>query len=60
MASKKKSARPKARLPKGFRDIDAAEIAATRAMLETVRGVYAAHGFTELETPFIEYADALG
>jgi len=60
MAKKKKSARPKARLPKGFRDIDAAEIAATREMLATVRGVYAAYGFAELETPFIEYADALG
>ena len=60
MAKKKKSARPKARLPKGFRDIDAAEIAATREMLATVRGVYASYGFAELETPFIEYADALG
>ncbi len=57
---KQKAARPKARLPKGFRDIPAAEIAATREMLATVRDVYASYGFSELETPFIEYADALG
>jgi histidyl-tRNA synthetase len=61
MAKKtKKPQRIKARLPKGFRDIGAEEIAATRAMLNTIRGVYESYGFTALETPFIEYADALG
>ena len=57
---KNKPQRIKARLPKGFRDIDAAEVAATREMLNTIRGVYESYGFTALETPFIEYADALG
>ncbi len=60
MAKKNKPQRIKARLPKGFRDIGAEEIAATRAMLEAIRGVYESYGFAPLETPFIEYADALG
>ncbi len=57
---KKKSHRPKARLPKGFRDISAMEMAATRRMMETIRAVYEAYGFEALETPFIEYAECLG
>ncbi len=57
---KKKAPRPKARLPKGFRDISAAEIAATRAMLETIREVYESYGFTPVETPFFEYTECLG
>ncbi len=56
----KKPQRVKARLPRGFRDIGAAELAATRAMLDTIRGVYVSYGFTALETPFVEYTDALG
>ena len=57
---KKKSQRPKARLPKGFRDISAAEMAATRRMMDTIRAVYESYGFEALETPFIEYAECLG
>ncbi|MCB1503697.1 MAG: histidine--tRNA ligase [Hyphomicrobiaceae bacterium] len=64
MAKEKKVAgagsRPEARLPKGFRDIGAAELAQTRAMLDTIRGVYESYGFEQLETPAIEYTDALG
>ncbi len=60
MAKQKKTPRPKARLPKGFRDIGAAEIAATRAMLATIRKVYEAYGFDALQTPFFEYAECLG
>ena len=60
MAKKNKIARPEARLPKGFRDIGASELAATRAMLDTIRGVYETYGFEELETPAIEYTEALG
>ena len=33
---KKKTPRPKARLPKGFRDIGAEEIVATRRMLDVI------------------------
>src|SRR5258708_7969968 len=55
-----KSLRPKARLPRGFRDRGPAEIAAERRMLDTIRRVYESYGFDALETPFIEYTDALG
>ncbi len=57
---KKKPARPKARLPKGFRDIPPAEIAATRRMMDTIREVYESYGFEALETPFLEYTECLG
>lgn len=52
--------RPKARLPRGFRDRSGAEIAAERRMLETIRRVYEGYGFAPLETPAFEYTDALG
>jgi histidyl-tRNA synthetase len=55
-----KSFRPKARLPSGFRDRGPLELAAERRMLETIRRVYESYGFDALETPFLEYADALG
>ena len=53
-------ARPEARLAKGFRDIEAAEIRARDAMIETIRRVYETYGFEPLETPAFEYTDALG
>ena len=52
--------RPKARLPRGLQDRDEAELAAERRMLDTIRRVYASYGFQALETPSLEYADALG
>src|ERR1700744_484306 len=55
-----KQNRPKARLPRGFRDRGAAEIAAERAALNTIRRVYESYGFEPLETPAFEYTDALG
>ena len=55
-----KSNRLKARLPRGLADRGPAEIAATRAMLETIRKVYELYGFEPVETPAIEYTDALG
>jgi histidyl-tRNA synthetase len=61
MADKKKETdRLKARLPRGFADRGAAEIAATRRMMETIRQVYERYGFEAVETPAIEYTDALG
>jgi histidyl-tRNA synthetase len=50
----------KARLPRGFADRGPAEIAATRRMLERIRAVYERYGFEPVETPAIEYTDALG
>ena len=58
--SKDKPQRPKARLPRGFRDRSGAEIAAERQMLEIIRKVYESYGFDPLETPAFEYTDALG
>jgi histidyl-tRNA synthetase len=52
--------RPKARLPRGFRDRTADDIAAEWRMLETIRKVYESYGFEPLETPSFEYTDALG
>ena len=55
-----KSNKLKARLPRGLADRGPAEIAATRRMLETIREVYERYGFEPVETPAIEYTDALG
>ena len=55
-----KASRPKARLPRGFRDRGAAEIARERAVLDKIRAVYESYGFEQLETPAFEYTDALG
>jgi histidyl-tRNA synthetase len=58
--SEDKSSRPKARLPRGFRDRRGSEIAAERAFIDTIRRVYESYGFEPLETPAFEYTDALG
>ena len=58
--SQQKPSRPKARLPRGFRDRSAGEIAAERRLIDTIRGVYESYGFAPLETPAFEYTDALG
>ena len=60
MNDKTKPTRPKARVAKGFRDIEAQEIRGTRAMLATIQQVYESYGFEPVEQPFIEYTDALG
>jgi histidyl-tRNA synthetase len=63
MADPKSGNKPhklKARLPHGFADRGPAEIAATRAMVETIRLQFERYGFEPVETPAIEYTDALG
>jgi len=61
MADKpKKANKLKARLPRGLADRGAAEIAATRHMVEKIRVVFERYGFEPVETPAIEYTDALG
>jgi histidyl-tRNA synthetase len=61
MAEKRKETNKlKARLPRGLADRGPAEIAATRRMMETIRRVYERYGFEPVETPAIEYTDALG
>ncbi|MEW5423637.1 histidine--tRNA ligase [Amorphus sp. 3PC139-8] len=51
---------PKARLPRGFADRSAAEIKAAERIMAEIRTVYERYGFEPVETPFIEFADALG
>lgn len=60
MAKKEKIFRPKARIPRGFRDRLGPEIVAEREMLARISAVYEAWGFDPLETPAFEYTDALG
>jgi histidyl-tRNA synthetase len=60
MSKTAKHNRPKARLPKGLRDIEAAEIRGIKQMLRTIEAVYESYGFEPVETPMIEYTEALG
>jgi len=60
MTKKDEPARPEARLPKGLFDTGAEEIRATATMLDAIRGVFESYGFEPLDTPAIEYSDALG
>ena len=49
-----------ARLPRGFGDRGPQELAAMRGMLENIRTTFELYGFEAVETPFIEYTEALG
>jgi histidyl-tRNA synthetase len=61
MAEKpKKPQKLKARLPRGLEDRGPAAIAATRQMVEKIRAVYERYGFEPVETPAMEFTDALG
>jgi histidyl-tRNA synthetase len=61
MADKsKKPQKLRARLPRGLVDRNASEIAATRRMTDVIREVYERYGFEPVETPAMEYTDALG
>ncbi len=48
------------RRPRGLGDLGPGEIASQRQMLETIRQVYERYGFEAVETPYLEYTDALG
>jgi histidyl-tRNA synthetase len=56
----KKPQKLKARLPRGLEDRGPAAINATRVMVEKIREVYERYGFEPVETPAMEYTDALG
>src|ERR1041384_3133690 len=61
MADKpKKPQKIRARLPRGLEDRDAVAIAPPRRMTEKIRVVFERYGFEPVETPAIEYTDALG
>jgi histidyl-tRNA synthetase len=50
----------KPQLPRGFADRGPGEIAAVERMLAAIRATYELYGFEAVETPFIEFTDALG
>src|SRR5206468_482306 len=61
MAEKpKKPQKLRARLPRGLEDRGPAAITATRQMVEKIREVYERYGFEPVETPAMEFTDALG
>ncbi len=55
-----KADKMKARLPRGFVDRVPDDLRATEKMTATIREVYDLYGFEPVETPLIEYTDALG
>ncbi|MBM2293978.1 histidine--tRNA ligase [Sulfitobacter pseudonitzschiae] len=60
MAKPKKTPRPKAETPKGFRDYFGTEVTARTEMLQAIAGVYHRYGFDALETSAVETVEALG
>src|SRR6266705_6123264 len=60
MVKPSKDGRPEARLPRGLSDTSADEVRGAGRMLAVIRQVYESYGFEPLETPAIEYTDALG
>jgi len=59
-ADKTVPAKLKARQPRGFVDRGPADVAATERMLAVIRESFSVYGFEPVETPFVEYTDALG
>jgi histidyl-tRNA synthetase len=60
MSEEAKSERVEAALPRGLLDRAAGNIAASEAVMAKIRAVYELYGFEAVETPFIEYTEALG
>ncbi len=60
MAKVKKTPRPKAETPKGFRDYFGQDVTERQAMLSKIAEVYHAHGFDPLESSAVETVEALG
>ncbi len=60
MAKQKKSPRPRAETPKGFRDYFGAEVAERNEMLATIAATYHRFGFEALESSAVETVQALG
>ncbi len=54
------SRKVKAQAPRGFGDRGPADIAATERMLAAIRETFELYGFEAVETPFVEFTDALG
>ncbi len=59
-AKQKKPFKPKARVPRGLRDMAGDALATQAEILHTIATLYESYGFAALDTPALEYADALG
>ena len=59
-AKKQKKFKPKARTPRGLRDMAGDELRLQNHMIATIAKVYESYGFDALDTSAFEYADALG
>ncbi len=60
MAKQKKTPRPKAQTPKGFRDYFGEEVVERAAMLDAIARVYHHYGFDALDSSAVETVEALG
>ncbi|MEP1765545.1 MAG: histidine--tRNA ligase [Sulfitobacter sp.] len=60
MAKPKKTPRPKAETPRGFRDYFGAEVTQRAEMLAKIAAVYHRYGFDALESAAVEKVEALG
>ena len=60
MSSDKKTYRPKAETPKGFRDYFGPDVTERKVMLDAIAAVYHRYGFEALETSAVETVEALG
>ncbi|MEL7462278.1 MAG: histidine--tRNA ligase [Pseudomonadota bacterium] len=60
MAKQKKTPRPKAETPKGFRDYFGSDVVRRADMLAKIAEVYRMHGFDPLESSAVETVEALG
>lgn len=60
MTKNEHTSKLQARLVAGFQDSEAGTCVRTQTFLKTIAQVYAAYGFDQLDTPALEYADALG
>jgi histidyl-tRNA synthetase len=60
MAKPKKTPRPRAETPKGFRDYFGADVSERSDMLRIIAGVYHRYGFDALESSAVETVEALG
>ena len=60
MAKPKKTPRPKAETPRGFRDYFGAEVTQRAEMLAKIAAIYHRYGFDALESAAVEKVEALG
>ncbi|MEG8099007.1 histidine--tRNA ligase [Candidatus Liberibacter brunswickensis] len=55
-----KKTKLRAELPRGFADCPTEEIRTRNKIIDAIRNIYEKYGFDPIETPLLEYSDALG